>query len=228
MIAIDHPVKLCRALLWAFAVFYWNDETAYFEEHVDRIILESHRHALDFLQTIGQAVRGVVVIARGDTRDGLRLLQSSVEKMHGDRYGPQTDFSIQLAETLAAVEQHDGALTTIDRAISRAGHHNLLFEMPDMLRAKGEVLISMRRADFAQAERCMKQSLDLARRQGALGLELRTAVSLARLWLRQGRADVARGVLAPVYARFTEGFDSRLLTTARDLLSGRFRISPSE
>lgn len=97
-----------------------------------------------------------------------------------------------------------------------------------MLRAKGEVLISMRRADFAQAERCMKQSLDLARRQGALGLELRTAVSLARLWLRQGRADVARGVLAPVYARFTEGFDSRLLTTARDLLSGRFRISPSE
>jgi predicted ATPase/DNA-binding winged helix-turn-helix (wHTH) protein len=228
VIAIDHPVKLCRALLWAFAVFYWNDETAHFEEHVDRIILESHRHALDFLQTIGQAVKGVVVIARGDSKDGLALLQSSVEKMHNDRYGPQTDFSIQLAETLAAVEQYDDALNTIDRAISRAGHHNLLFEMPDMLRVKGEVLISMRRADFARAERCMKQSLDLARRQGALGLELRTAVSLARLWLRQGRPDVARGVLAPVHARFTEGFDSRLLTTARDLLSGSLRISPSD
>jgi predicted ATPase len=96
-----------------------------------------------------------------------------------------------------------------------------------MLRVKGEVLISMR-ADFARAERCMKQSLDFARRQGALGLELRTAVSLARLWLRQGRPDVARAVLAPVHARFSEGFNSRLLTTARDLLSGSLRISPSD
>jgi tetratricopeptide (TPR) repeat protein len=228
MIAIDHPVKLCRALLWAFAVFYWNDETAHFEEHVDRIILESRRHALDFLQTIGQAVKGVVIIARGDTRDGLRLLQSSVGKMHSDRYGPQTDFSIQLADALAAVEQYDDALNTIDRAISRAGHHNLMLEMPDMLRVKAEVLISMRSPDFARAERYMKQSLELARRQAALGLELRTAVSLARLWLRQGRPDVARGVLAPVHARFTEGFNSHLLTTARDLLSGSLRISPSD
>jgi len=58
----------------------------------------------------------------------------------------------------------------------------------------------------------------LARRQGALAWELRTAVSLARLKVRQGRQDIARQILAPVYDRFTEGFETADLRSARTML----------
>jgi predicted ATPase/DNA-binding winged helix-turn-helix (wHTH) protein len=224
VIAIDHPVKLCRALLWAFAVFYWNNEADNFEEHVDRVIMVSRRHALDFFQTIGQAVKGVVQAARGQTRDGLALLQDSVERLQRQQYGPQTDFGVQLAETLVAAGQCDEALVSIDRAIARAKHHNFVWEMPDMLRARGEVLISMKGADLAQAENCFRQSLDLAWRQGALGFELRSAVSFAKLRIRQGRHDEARGLISPVYARFTEGFNSSGLMAARELCAGMRRL----
>jgi predicted ATPase len=72
--------------------------------------------------------------------------------------------------------------------------------------------------DVIEAERHFVRSLELARRQSSLAWELRTATSLARLRSLQGRRDEARDVLAPVYARFTEGFESPDLAAARHLL----------
>jgi predicted ATPase len=58
----------------------------------------------------------------------------------------------------------------------------------------------------------------MAREQGALSWELRTATSLGRLWHEQGRSCEAHNLLNSVYARFTEGFDTTDLTKARTLL----------
>jgi len=93
-----------------------------------------------------------------------------------------------------------------------------MLEMPDLLRVKGEALASANHADISPAEDCFKQSLDLAKRQGALGFELRAAVSLARLGLQKGHHKKARSVLEPIYARFTEGFSTRHLRAAKELL----------
>jgi predicted ATPase len=93
-------------------------------------------------------------------------------------------------------------------------------EMPDMLRAKGEVLTRMKSPDLSRAEHWLKESLELAHHQGALGYELRAGVSLARLWRQQGRPREAHGMLAPIHGRFTEGFDSPWLRTAEGLLKG--------
>jgi len=60
--------------------------------------------------------------------------------------------------------------------------------------------------------------LDVARRQEAKSLELRTTTSLSRLWQEQGKRHEARALLAPVYGWFTEGFDTADLQDARALL----------
>jgi predicted ATPase len=49
-------------------------------------------------------------------------------------------------------------------------------------------------------------------------LELRAAMSMARLWRDQGKRDEARDLLAPVYGWFTEGFDTLDLREAKALL----------
>ena len=64
----------------------------------------------------------------------------------------------------------------------------------------------------------MGQSLEIARRQEAKTFELRAATTLARLWQRQGKREKARALLAPLYAWFTEGFDTRDLIDAKALL----------
>ena len=58
----------------------------------------------------------------------------------------------------------------------------------------------------------------VARRQQAKSWELRAAMSLARLWQRQGKQDDARALLAPIYGWFTEGFDTADLQEAKALL----------
>ena len=69
-----------------------------------------------------------------------------------------------------------------------------------------------------EAEDCFQKALDVARRQSAKSFELRAATSLARLWQQQGKRAEARGVLAPVYRWFTEGFDTADLKDAKALL----------
>ena len=59
---------------------------------------------------------------------------------------------------------------------------------------------------------------DIARHQQAKSLELRAAVSLNRLWQRQGRWDEARGLVAQIYGWFTEGFDTADLHEEKALL----------
>jgi predicted ATPase len=71
---------------------------------------------------------------------------------------------------------------------------------------------------LVEAEAWFRQALDIARRQQAKSLELRAAMSLSRLWQRQGRRTEAYQLLAPVYGWFTEGFDTADLQDAKVLL----------
>jgi predicted ATPase len=89
-----------------------------------------------------------------------------------------------------------------------------------LLRVKGELLLLRGTQEAeAAAEDHFRQALDWARRQGALSFELRAATSLARLLRNQGRSAAdATALLQPVYDRFTEGFDTADLKTAKALL----------
>jgi predicted ATPase len=88
----------------------------------------------------------------------------------------------------------------------------------DLYRLQGELRLQQAIPDDRQAERCFEQALMIARRQQAKSLELRAAMSLARLWQQQGKRAEARSLLAPIYGWFTEGFDTADLQKARALL----------
>jgi predicted ATPase len=81
----------------------------------------------------------------------------------------------------------------------------------EMLRAEGQ--------DSGMVEACFREARATARRQEACMLEMRAAMSLARLWQGQGKTGAARQVLAEVYGRFTEGFEAPDLQAASALLA---------
>jgi hypothetical protein len=100
-------------------------------------------------------------------------------------------------------------------ARAEAGHAGWCAEI---LRANAAVMLKQGALDAAAAETRFRRSLDIAHQQGSLSWELRAATSLARLWRDQGRVCDAHDLLASVYARFTEGFGTADLVTARALL----------
>ena len=74
------------------------------------------------------------------------------------------------------------------------------------------------RGDQTAAEQNYHRALAVAERQSAKTLRLRAAISLAHLWLDQGKCTEARDLFVPVYDSFTEGFDTPILRDARALL----------
>jgi predicted ATPase len=85
-------------------------------------------------------------------------------------------------------------------------------------RLKGVLLLQLPSPEVSQAEACFHHAIEVARRQQAKALELRAALSLSRLWQQQGQREAARDLLAPLYAWFTEGFDTPDLQEAQTLL----------
>jgi predicted ATPase len=90
--------------------------------------------------------------------------------------------------------------------------------LTEVYRLQGELLLRQTVPDAIQAETCFQQALTVARRQQAKSWELRTAISLSRLWQQQGKQAEAYDLLAPVYGWFTEGFDTADLQEAKALL----------
>jgi tetratricopeptide (TPR) repeat protein len=69
-----------------------------------------------------------------------------------------------------------------------------------------------------EAEGYFQQAIKIARWQSAKSLELRAVMSLSRLWQQQGKCAEAHELLADVYNRFTEGYDTVDLQEAKALL----------
>jgi hypothetical protein len=105
--------------------------------------------------------------------------------------------------------------------------HRLHGELWLALDAKGMTAVGCDRGTSGadSPEACFQRALEVAQAQRALSFELRAAMSLARLWDAQGRREPARKLLEDTYGAFTEGFDTRDLVAARELLE-RFARRP--
>ena len=127
-------------------------------------------------------------------------------------------FMARLATGLSACERHDEALLMIDRASAVCDETDQGWCEAELWRVRGELLLRAPRPDPSPATDCFAKALEMARSRGAKLLELRAALSLARLHAHQGQAADALNVLTPVYEWFTEGLDTADVIGARALL----------
>jgi hypothetical protein len=131
-------------------------------------------------------------------------------------YRPQ--LSMTLAEGLSKTGERELAYSTVCEAVTWAEPRGHVLDLIELSRLKGEILTSMSQQITSEGEACLLQSFQLARERGLLSLELRAGVSLARLWADRAQRDKALELLNPIFDRFSEGFKTRDLVAAADLL----------
>jgi class 3 adenylate cyclase/predicted ATPase len=124
--------------------------------------------------------------------------------------------TLRLAEACAKAGRIAAGLDWIKVAAEHARTFHERFIEAEIHRVHGELLLE--RAARGDAEVCLRRSIEIAQRQKAKSLELRTAMVLAQLWQHQGQRPAAYDLLAPIYGWFSEGFDSPDLRNARALL----------
>ena len=122
----------------------------------------------------------------------------------------------RLAEALASQGQYSAVIAAVKEGMEAQEKTGALRWGAELLRLQGIALIGLNRVEDGQS--ALEEALRVARQQQAKAYELRAATSLARLWGERGRRTEARGLLAPVYGWFTEGFDTADLEGAKALL----------
>jgi predicted ATPase/DNA-binding winged helix-turn-helix (wHTH) protein len=164
----------------------------------------------------------MLLIRRGEFARGVELMSPTLEAC--ERSGWQMSypqFVAGLAEGLAGLGHFDEALSRLERATAWVDRKQEGWYRAELVRKRGEVMLQQSAGSHAaEAEACFRTASEITRQQGALYLELRSAISLARLRVIQGRHNEVRHVLAPIYGRFTEGFDTPVLHAAKALLDG--------
>jgi len=124
-----------------------------------------------------------------------------------------------LIEAHKKIGQANEGLAVLAEALTLVETTGERYYEAELQRLNGELLLLQSPGDTAEAEACFQSAIEIARHQRAKSLELRTAMSLARLWQRQGKGGDARQLLGDVLAWFTEGFETADLRDAQALCS---------
>ena len=216
---LGNPAPLVYALAWNVLTYLQTGNWPTAEQLITRLMGHANKYSLSNYYGAAVGWQGMLAALRGDPSAGIELLQTALAALRADGYeNHRSVFSAALAETLAKAGRTELAHTTICETVTWAENHCRSADLPELLRAKGEILTAMSPANSTAAEACLMSSLKLAREQSALSLELRTAMSLARLWAGNGRVDAALALLAPVHGQFSEGFQTPDLVAAAKLL----------
>jgi len=172
-----------------------------------------------FWKMQGRSMEARLMVERGEFAQGLANLRDAFTAVENTGW-PHPKFEDALALAYAGLGQTTEAVDIIDKAVATASKRPFSsWDFSELLRVQGELLLQRgAERSIEAAEDCFSQATTLAREQGALLLELRIALSLARLRLKQDRPNEAKLVLAPVYGRFTEGFSTADVQAARALL----------
>jgi predicted ATPase len=215
---LDHPVSLCICLVYTVGVLLWVGELAVAEDIVERLIAHADKYSLAPYKAVGEGFKGEIAVRRGQLGIGIDLLRANLKTLRQEGHEIFTFmFSNDLAEGLVATGRFDQALAVIDANVTHDAGDT--YYTPEVWRIKGSTLASVPGKKAKEAEKWLLRAVSKARSQSALSWELRAALTLAQLRLKQGRQSEARRALEMVYGRFTEGFATADLRAARAMLA---------
>jgi len=235
---LAEPHGLAHAFFFAAILHQLRREEGIAQEHAEAAIAVSREHGLALYQAHATIARGWALTKQRRPEEGIEQMRQGVAAHQATGTEVmRAHFLALLAEALGNARQHEEGLRLLEDALAVAHRNGEQYYQAELYRLKGELLL-MRSAGVsraavggktvveaapsavAHAEGCFSQSIQIAQRQKAKSLELRAVMSMARLYQNQGKQQEARGLLAQIYDRFTEGFDTMDLHEAKTLQDG--------
>ena len=219
---IDHLYTLLAVLVHAACpLALLSGDLLAADRFQEKLSTHAGRHGLNMWNTYAGFFRGQLLIRRGQSAEGSLLLEkANTDLRYSGFAGYLPLFFGIFAKYYPTTREPGAALVAVDDAIDRCMQSGRRWEFAELLRIRAKVLLqedAIGNAD--EAESIFQDSLRIAQEQGALSWQLRTANSLATHWHETNRAKAAYTLLAPIYARFTEGFGTEDMRKAATLLS---------
>jgi hypothetical protein len=212
--ALGHTFSIGHGLIMGSLTFFLLNDVRACQAIADELSVLAERSKLPWPLTHVEFMHGWLKAQGGDMDAGLDQMRKGAD-------APASTAVRTLLLTLVAAQQFrvgqfDAAVATLDRAMNETRVRSYEAEA---IRLRGEILLAQSPGNAAAAEAAFRQAMTVATRQSNRAMELRAGTSLAQVLADGGRRDEARNLLAPIYGRFTEGFDKADLVAARTLLA---------
>jgi predicted ATPase len=217
--AISHPHSQAYACYYACILHALRGEFLTAQGHAERCIALSEEHG--FRQwRLARAVRGICVASLAPSPSALGEIRAALDEYRSAGYQlATTALDVLLCPPLLIDHDYEAALELIEHGLATTSRNSERILEAELYRLKARVLVARGGADAeAEAQALLDHALNTARSQHAKTLELRAAMDRAALWIDQRRREEALNFLAPIYASFTEGFDTQDLKQAKALL----------
>ncbi|WP_179138122.1 adenylate/guanylate cyclase domain-containing protein [Candidatus Entotheonella palauensis] len=217
---LAHAHSEAAALNWAGVLHHLRREEQAAYEQSEALMTLAKAQGFPYWLAEGRILRSWALAALGQTGEAIEQIHQGLAAYRATGAEIQRPYWLALeAEAYALAGQHAEALQAVNdgiRAVYATGEH---WYHAELYRLKGELLLAQSESAPDEVDASFQEALTTAQQQQAKSLELRTAMSLSRMWLAQGEAARARALLAPVYQGFTEGFDTADLWDAKTLLA---------
>jgi predicted ATPase len=216
---ISHPFSLAYALNGAAMLSQIRREVDLTRKYADATLLLSREGGFSLFTASAAFLLGYALARQGQTEDGLFQMREGLAAWRATGAELLCPYYLgSLADECSNAGSIGDAAELIAEAKAAAHKSNEQMFGPELFRLEGEIRLLAGTPKSGESEKCFRDSINLARRQGAKLWELRATMSLARLLDKQGRRDEARAMLAAIYNWFTEGFDTADLKDAKALL----------
>ena len=235
---LSEPHGVAYALSFAAILHLLRREPRMTQEYAEEGLAISTEHGLVMYKAQSTITRAWALIERGRRGEGIEQMRQGLAALQATGTELLTPyFGSLLAEALGKERKVEEGLRGLKEWVEVARLNENASHLAEAYRIMGELLLvqgtsqtvsqsaSAGKAAFraespsiAQAEACFNQSIKIAREQKAKSWELRTVMSVARLYQNQGKQKQARVLLAEIYNKFTEGFDTVDLREAKALL----------
>ena len=223
---LSHPFSLAFALNFSATLHQRRREGQTTQEQAEVLVTLATEHGFAHLLATGIVLRGWALAEQGKGEEGIVQMREGLAayRTTGSKLGLPRILAM-LAEAYWKLGRVQEGLTALSEALAMAQNTGGRYYKAELHRLKGELLLmesvgdSFKPASIEnQAETCFRQAFEIAGAQSAKLLELRAAMSLSRLWQRQGKYAEAQQMLAELYGWFTEGFETTDLQEAKVLL----------
>jgi predicted ATPase len=217
---ISHPWSFSMALLGSFWVRQFLRDAPKVSEETLQLI-ESSEGQGAYLSTLAKIFRGWATAVLNEDGEAMERGVAMFRQAYADNAATGAQLSQPyylslLIEVCLAHGRFDEAREALETAFSVIEATGEYFWAAEIYRLRGE--LALLTGDEAGAEGWLQKALEDARHRRARSFELRTAMAIARLRIGQGRQEEGRDLLAEVYGRFEEGFETADLIEARGLL----------
>jgi class 3 adenylate cyclase/predicted ATPase len=213
---LGHPLTLVQTLCFVAFVHIWRHEPSAAADYAGQALRICKEHRFAQFHGLALCASGWALGASGENEKGLAQIRAGL-----DAFGLGASQHVLLAlqaDAQLAIGKPEAALASVAaglKAVEKMGGGAPL--EAELYRLRGEALLAGA-GTVSEAETAIEKAIAVARRQNAKSWELRGAMSLARLRRQQGRPQEAAALLAPIYAWFTEGFNTADLKAAKALL----------